>query len=96
MLVLSSCMNLNHHQSVALAANMIGRVPLMHLFLARNLTPSIPHQYSKEEGSGIPIDCHSDCVDTAAIDGRHCSKIYIVSPWFWQSAVASLAYVIDS
>ena len=31
---------------VAPAANMVGRVPLMPLFLAGNSTPTIPHKYS--------------------------------------------------
>ena len=32
---------------VAPAANMVGRVPLIPLFLAGNSTPTIPHKYSK-------------------------------------------------
>ncbi len=32
---------------VAPAENMVGRVPLMPLFLAGNATPTIPHLYSK-------------------------------------------------
>ncbi len=37
---------------VAPAKNMVGRVPLMLLFLAGNTTPTIPHLYSKRK---IPI-----------------------------------------
>ena len=33
---------------VAPAANMVGRVPLIPLFLAGNTTPTIPHKYSWE------------------------------------------------
>jgi hypothetical protein len=57
---------------VALAANMVGRVPLMPLFLAGNSTPSIPHKYSKPKESGYPIGC----ADTAAVDGRRVAISY--------------------
>ena len=38
----------------AAAENMVGRVPLMPLFLAGNATPTIPHLYSKRKDSGFP------------------------------------------
>ncbi len=40
---------------VAPAENMVGRVPLMPLFLAGNTTPTIPHLYSKRKDSGFSI-----------------------------------------
>ena len=40
---------------VAPADNMVGRVPLMPLFLAGNATPMIPHLYSKRKDSGFPM-----------------------------------------
>jgi hypothetical protein len=33
--------------------NMVGRVPLIPLFLADNLTPTIPHMFSKSKDSGF-------------------------------------------
>ena len=65
---------------VAPAANMVGRVPLMPLFLAGNSTPTIPHKYSQHKRSGFPV---GTC-DTAAADGRRGSDVYEVNPWLWQ------------
>jgi hypothetical protein len=69
---------------VAPAENMVGRVPLMPLFLAGNLnaTPTIPHLYSKRKDSGFPMNC----ADSAAVDGRRDSNVYEVNlnPWLWQ------------
>ena len=65
---------------VAPAANMVGRIPLMPLFLAGNSTPTIPHKYSKHKSSGFPM---GRC-DTAAADGRRGSNVYEVNPWLWQ------------
>ncbi len=60
--------------------NMVGRVPLMPLFLAGNLTPTIPHMCSKRKDSGFPYGC----ADAAATDGRRGSNVYEVNPWLWQ------------
>ena len=65
---------------VAPAANMIGRVPLIPLFLAGNSTPTIPHQYSRHKRSGFPV---GSC-DSAAADGQRGSHVYEVNPWLWQ------------
>ena len=65
---------------VAPAENMVGRVPLMPLFLAGNSTPTIPHLYSKRKDTGFPMGC----ADAAAVDGRRGSNIYEVNPWLWQ------------
>ena len=65
---------------VAPAANMVGRVPLIPLFLAGNSTPTIPHKYSQHKRSGFPV---GTC-DTAAADGRRGSNVYEVNPWLWQ------------
>jgi hypothetical protein len=65
---------------VAPAENMVGRVPLMPLFLAGNATPTIPHLYSKSKDSGFPMGC----ADTASVDGRRGSNVYEVNPWLWQ------------
>jgi hypothetical protein len=51
---------------VALARNMMGRIPLMPCFLDGNTTPSIPHTYSKNKNSCFP----AGCADAAAEDER--------------------------
>ncbi len=65
---------------VAPAANMVGRVPLIPLFLAGNSTPTIPHKYSQHKRSGFP----AGTCDTAAADGRCGSNVYEVNQWLWQ------------
>ncbi len=62
------------------AENMVGRVPLMLLFLAGNATPTIPHLYSTRKDSCFPMGC----ADSAAVDGRRGSNVYEVNPWRWQ------------
>jgi hypothetical protein len=59
---------------------MVGRVPLMPLFLAGNSTPTIHHIFSKRKDSGFPYGC----ADTTATDGRRGSNIYEVNPRLWQ------------
>ena len=63
---------------------MVGRVPLIPLFLAGNTTPTIPHQYSKHKRSGFPVGI----CDSAAEDGRRHggsnAAAYEVNPWLWQ------------
>ena len=56
--------------------NMVGRVPLIPLFLAGNATPTIPHMYSKKMAAGFP----SGCADAAALGGRRGSNICEVNP----------------
>jgi hypothetical protein len=65
---------------VAPAENMVGRVPLIPLFLAGNSTPTIPHVFSKRRDSGFPYGC----ADSAAVDGRRGSNVYEVNLWLWQ------------
>ncbi len=50
---------------VALARNMVGRIPLMPCFLDGNAAPTIPHRYSKSKNSCFP----AGCADAAAEDG---------------------------
>ncbi len=57
---------------VAPVANMVGRVPLLPLYLAGNTTPTIPHKFSKHKGSGFPMGC----TNTAAVDGRRGTNVY--------------------
>jgi hypothetical protein len=65
---------------VAPAENMVGRVPLMPLFLAGNATPTIPHLYSKCKDSCFLMGC----ADAAAVDCRQGSNVYEVNAWLWQ------------
>jgi hypothetical protein len=66
--------------NVADVQNMVGRVPLVPLFLAGNSTPRIPHMFSKLKDSGVLYGC----ADSAATDGRRGSNVYEVNPWLWQ------------
>ncbi len=59
---------------------MVGRVPLIPLFLAGNSTPTIPQQYNQHKRSGFPVGSY----DTAAADGWRGSKVYEVNQWLWQ------------
>ncbi len=59
---------------------MVGRVPLIPLFLAGNSTPTIPHKFRKHKSSGFPAGTHN----TAAVDGQQGSNVYEVYPWLWQ------------
>ena len=58
---------------------MVGRVPLIPLFLAGNSTPTIPHKFSKHKGSGFPMVC----ADSGASDCRRGSNVYEVNTWLW-------------
>ncbi len=62
---------------VADVQNMMGRVPLMPLFLAGNSIPTIPQIFSQAKDSGFPYGC----ADAAATDGRRGSN---VNQWLWQ------------
>jgi hypothetical protein len=62
---------------VAPVANVLGRVPLMPLFLAGNSAPTIPHKFSKHKGSGFPLGS----AGTADADGRRGSNVYEVNTW---------------
>ncbi len=67
---------------VAPAANMVGRVPRIPLFLAGNSTPTIPHMLRKRKDAGFPYGC----ADAAAADGRRGSNVYEVDLWLWSFA----------
>jgi hypothetical protein len=68
---------------VAPAENMVGRGPLIPLFLAENTTPTILNVYSKSKDSGFPMGC-ADAAAGLDSDGRRGSNVYEVSPWLWQ------------
>ena len=59
---------------------MVGRVPLIPLFLAGNSTPTIPHMFNTHKDSGFPYGC----VDAAPTDGLRGSNVYEVNQWLWQ------------
>jgi hypothetical protein len=61
---------------VADVQNMVGRVPLIPLFLAGNSTTTIPHMFSKCKDSGFPYGF----VDAAATDRLLGSNVYEVNP----------------
>jgi hypothetical protein len=65
---------------VAPVENMVGRVPLMPLFLAGNATPTFPHLYCKHKESDFLLGC----ADTAAADSMRGSSVFEVNPWLWQ------------
>ncbi len=65
---------------VASVANMVGRVPLLSLYLAGYSTPTHTHKFSKHKGSGFPMGC----ANTAPADGRRGSNVYAVNPWLGQ------------
>ena len=58
---------------------MVGRVPLIPLFLAGNSTPTIPHMFAKRKDACFPFGC----ADAAAVDGRRGSNVYEVNTWLW-------------
>ena len=55
-------------------ANVLGRVPLIPLFLAGKSTPTIPHKFSKNKEPGFPMGT----ADTADADGVRGSNVYEV------------------
>ncbi len=59
--------------------DLVGRVPLIPLFLAGNSTPTIPHKFSKHKGSVFPFGC----ADSTTPDGRRGSNVYEVKTWLW-------------
>ncbi len=59
---------------------MVGRVPLIPLFLAGNSTTTMPHMFNKHKDSGFPYGC----ADAAPTDGLLGSNVYEVNRWLWQ------------
>ena len=63
--------------------NMVGRVPLIPLFLAGNSTPTVPHMFNTGKGSGFQYGC----ANHAPTDGLQGSNVYEVNLWLWQFAL---------
>ena len=62
---------------VGLAANVLGRVPLMPLFLLGNYTPTIPHQPHQHRSASFP----HGLADAADESGRKGSNVYEINQW---------------
>ena len=65
---------------VGLAADVLGRVPLMPLFLLGNSTPTIPHQLRQHRRSKFP---HGEA-DAADASGKKGSNVYELNQWLWR------------
>ena len=67
---------------VGLTANVLGRVPLMPLFLRvlGNSTPTIPHQLGQHRSAKFPHGLE----DAADESGRKGSNVYEINQWLWQ------------
>jgi hypothetical protein len=71
--------------------NIVGRIPLIPLFLACKSTPTISDKLSKRRDSGFPFGC----ADAAAADGRRCSNVYVrLTPGCGSLGEASPAWVV--
>jgi hypothetical protein len=62
-------------------ANMLGRVPLMPLFLHGNSTPTIPHQLRHLQRSKFPYGCTDASDESGTGKG---SNVYEVNQWMWE------------
>ena len=69
---------------VGLAADVLGRVPLMPLFLLVNSTPTIPHQLRQHRSVRFP----HGLADAADESGRKGSNVYEINKWLWQTTLA--------
>ena len=59
---------------------MLGRAPLVPLFLKGSAIPTIPHKWRHLKGSAFQFGT----ADAAAADGSRGSNVYEVNPWLWQ------------
>lgn len=65
---------------VGLITDVVGRVPLLPLFLLGNSTPTIPHQLRQHRRGKFP---HGEA-DAADASGKRGSNVYEVNKWLWQ------------
>jgi hypothetical protein len=77
---------------VAMAENMVGRAPLIPMFMAGNSTPgpTIPHMFSKRKDLRFPYGC----ADSAAADGRRGTMSTRLAPGCGSLGMASPAWVV--
>ena len=61
-------------------SNVLGRVPLMPLFLHGNSTPTIPHEFRHLNRSKFQYGC----ADASGESGRKGSNVYEVNLWMWE------------
>ena len=61
-------------------SNVLGRVPLMPLFLRGNITPTIPHYFRNLQRSEFPYGSADDSNDS----GRKGSNVYKLNQWLWE------------
>ena len=66
---------------VGLISNVLGRVPLMPLFLHGNSTPTIPHQLRHLQRSKFPYGCTDASDESGTGKG---SNVYEVNQWMWE------------
>ena len=62
------------------AANVLGRVPLMPLFLLGNPTPTIPHQLRQHRHCTFPYGL----ADAADASGKKGNNDYEENTWLWE------------
>ena len=72
--------------NVGLAADVLGCVPLMPLFLLGNSTPTIPHQLRQHRSARFP----HGLADAADESGRKGSNLYEINQWLRQFGRANL------
>ncbi len=75
---------------VADVQNMVGRVPLMPLFLAGNSTPTIPHIFSKRKDSGFSSDSTSSQGESSLIRSTRCCMIVCTSMYEYARVCTSM------
>ena len=68
------------YASVGLAAVVLGRVPLMPLFLLGNYTLTIAHPLLQHRSARFP----HGLADAADESGRKGSNVYEINQWLWQ------------
>jgi hypothetical protein len=65
---------------VGQVSNVLGRVPLMPLFLLGNATPTIPYKLRKYQRNRFPYGR----TNTAQESCRRGSNVYELNAWLWQ------------
>ena len=73
---------------VGLVADVLGRVPLMPLFLLGNSTPTIPHQLRQHRGARFPHGL-ADAADESGRKGSNVYKIKKMAVAVWAGQTAS-------
>ena len=72
---------------VGLAANVLGRVPLMPLFLLGNYTLTIPHQLRQHRSARFPgfhMGWQMQPTSRAGREATSRANVYEINQWLWQ------------